>query len=77
MLHAFVSRGLELRLQEMKYHAQGQDNAVESLTGISSKDSDAEAGHNPSSVLRRKSACTGANVWSDYIEADLSTLHLV
>lgn len=45
MLHAFVSRGLELRLQEIKYHAQGQHNTVESLTGISSKDSDAEASH--------------------------------
>ena len=43
MLHAFVSRGLELRLQEIKYHAQGKDNEVESLTGICSKDSDAEA----------------------------------
>lgn len=43
MLHAFVSRGLELRLQDIKYHAQGQDHEVESLTGISSKGSDAEA----------------------------------
>ncbi|KAL3146853.1 hypothetical protein ABBQ38_014827 [Trebouxia sp. C0009 RCD-2024] len=42
MLHAFVSRGLELRLQEIKYHAQGKDNEIESLTGICSKDSDAE-----------------------------------
>lgn len=45
MLHAFVSRGLELRLQEIKYHAQGKDNEVESLTGICSEDSDAEASH--------------------------------
>ena len=46
MLHAFVSRGLELRLQDIKYHAQGQDNEIKSLTGISSKDSDAEVSHN-------------------------------
>ena len=45
MLHAFVSSGLELRLQEIKYHAQGKDNEVESLTGICSKDSDDEASH--------------------------------
>lgn len=45
MLHAFVSRGLELRLQDIKYHAQGEDHEVESLTGISSKGSDAEASH--------------------------------
>lgn len=52
MLHAFVSRGLELRLQDIKYHAQGQHHEVESLTGISSKGSDAEASHNPQSLMK-------------------------
>lgn len=51
MLHAFVSRGLELRLQEIKYHAQGKDNEIESLTGICSKDSDAEASHSTCSAF--------------------------
>lgn len=52
MLHAFVSRGLELRLQDIKYHAQGQDHEVESLTGISSKGSDAEASRMSQSPLQ-------------------------
>lgn len=43
MLKAFVSRGLELKLDEIKYHAQGRDNRIESLTGISGAGSDSEA----------------------------------
>ena len=42
MLKAFVSRGLELRLDDIKYHAQGKDNEIESLTGISSANNDNE-----------------------------------
>ena len=45
MLQAFVCRGLELKLHEIKYHAQGKANEVEKLTGIVSKDSDAEVRH--------------------------------
>ena len=46
MLKAFVSRGLELRLDDIKYHAQGKDNAIESLTGISSARNDDEVWQN-------------------------------
>ena len=42
MLQAFVSRGLQLKLDEIKYYAQGKDNAIEALTGISGRDSDLE-----------------------------------
>jgi len=42
MLKAFVSRGLELKLDEIKYHAQGKDNEIERLTGISGASSDSE-----------------------------------
>ena len=46
ILQAFVSRGLELKLHEIKYHAQGKDNEIEKLTGISGKDSDNEVVQN-------------------------------
>lgn len=40
MLKAFVSRGL--KLDEIQYHAQGKDNEIEKLTGISGASSDSE-----------------------------------
>lgn len=42
MLKGFVSRGLELKLDEIKHHAQGQDSAIEKLTGISGASNDSE-----------------------------------
>ena len=42
MLKAFVSRGRELRLEDIKYHARGKEHDIESLTGISGRDTDAQ-----------------------------------
>lgn len=68
MLHAFVSRGLELRLQEIKYHAQGKDNEIESLTGISSKNSDAEARHKYMLCSRQQEATAGCKSECMHVE---------
>ena len=52
MLRAFVKRGLELRLDDILYHAQGRDNAIESLTGISSAANDAAVSLRECDVVR-------------------------
>ena len=44
MLTAFVDRGLELRTDEIKYHAQGERGEIDKLTGVSAASTDAEVG---------------------------------
>ena len=42
MLTAFVDRGLELRSDEIKYHAQGEHGEIDKLTGAAAASADSE-----------------------------------
>ena len=42
MLTAFVDRGLELKVDEIKYHAQGEHGEIDRLTGVAAASTDSE-----------------------------------